>query len=189
MPSKQFLKSQDKKSPQGGFTLVELMVAITVFAIVAAVAIPSFTDMINNYRSVALAEDFVSALNYSRSEAVKRGTNVSICASKDGVICAGANAWSDGWIVFVDGAATERTTPPVVDAVLRSWSFQGGNAVINVGSGIGAAQFLRFTGMGTLGRFTPKIVTTKVSGCTGNSARSIGVASYGVISIAKASCG
>ncbi|WP_143729379.1 GspH/FimT family pseudopilin [Microbulbifer sp. GL-2] len=185
MSFKQSRKSQ--RPIQGGFTLIELMVAITVLAIVVAVAVPSFTDMINNYRSVSLAEDFVSGLNFARSEAVKRGTNVSVCASSNGTDCAGANNWSDGWIAFTDGAATEKAGAPVVNTVLRSWSFEEGNAVINVNQNA-ATNFLRFTGMGILGRFTPTTINSKVSGCTGDSARSIGVARSGVISIAKASC-
>ncbi|USD22090.1 GspH/FimT family pseudopilin [Microbulbifer variabilis] len=187
MHRKRFISTHGKKRTQSGFTLIELLVAMTVFAIVVSVAIPSFTDMINNYRSSALADDFINALHYSRSEAVKRGTNVSICASSNGSSCAGENKWSDGWIVFVDGALTEKAIDPVVDSVLRSWDFKGEEAVIGVTQNA-ATKFVRFTGMGTLGRFVQTNISVKTSGCTGDSANNIVLANSGVISISKTSC-
>ena len=69
------------KSRPGGFTLVELMVTLTVLAILVGVALPSFRDMILNNRRTAIVNDLVSSLLLARSEAIKRGQPVSVCAS------------------------------------------------------------------------------------------------------------
>src|SRR5690625_331574 len=70
-----------------GFTLIELMVTLAVFAIVAGLAIPSFTQMIRDNRSVALADNLLSAAQYARAQAVTVKGAVSLCASADGATC------------------------------------------------------------------------------------------------------
>ncbi len=85
---------------QLGFTLLELIVTITIAGILFGIAVPSFNEAIKNNRNTTLANDFVTSLNIARSEAVKRGQRVSICASADGVTCAAAGTWAQGWIVF-----------------------------------------------------------------------------------------
>lgn len=87
---------------QTGFTLVELMIAIGIVAILAALAMPSFQNMIINNRITAQANTMVGSINVARSEAVKRGHGVSLCASSDGATCSGGSAFGGGWIVFDD---------------------------------------------------------------------------------------
>lgn len=61
-----------------GFTLIELMVAIAVFAIMAAVALPSFTSSIQKSKADTEISDLMRALNYARLEAIDRGANTRI---------------------------------------------------------------------------------------------------------------
>jgi type IV fimbrial biogenesis protein FimU len=61
-----------------GFTLIELMVVITLLAVTAAVAIPSFTSFVRNNRLQAQAAEVKTLLNYARGEAVVRRTPVTI---------------------------------------------------------------------------------------------------------------
>ncbi|MFS1524594.1 GspH/FimT family pseudopilin [Microbulbifer sp. 2304DJ12-6] len=176
------------RSPQAGFTLIELMVTLAVLAILITVAVPSFTDMINNNRSVALSEALTNALNFTRSEAVKRGARVSICASDNGTGCTAANTWSSGWIVFVDAAASDGAAP-IVGQVLRVKEIEHDKAAITVDDEQGGAvRFIRFTGLGALGRFVPVGFESKISDCTGRSARDITIGGAGVISVAKSDC-
>lgn len=87
-----------------GFTLVELMVAVALVAVLSSIAIPSFrTFMVK--RTVQVAVDaMLMDLRYARSEAIKRSAAVSLCQSANGTSCAGAGGgWIDGWIVFIDG--------------------------------------------------------------------------------------
>ncbi|HEY8100135.1 MAG TPA: GspH/FimT family pseudopilin [Burkholderiaceae bacterium] len=65
------------KSGHLGFTLVELMIGITIMAILLGVAIPSFKVWITNTRIRTTAESVASGLQRARAEAVARNTNVS----------------------------------------------------------------------------------------------------------------
>jgi type IV fimbrial biogenesis protein FimT len=98
--------------PASGFTLLELIVAISIAGVLMAVAIPSFRDMIRNSRLTAYTNEFVTALNLARNEAVKRGVSVSVRK-----IGGTGTYWStSGWNVFVDDGgcsnSTNLTTPP-----------------------------------------------------------------------------
>jgi type IV fimbrial biogenesis protein FimT len=88
-----------------GFTLLELMLAITVLGILVGIGVPSFTDSIRRNRLTSQTNALVSALAIARSEAVKRGTLVTICPASDATqsACAGLAQWAaNGWIVFSD---------------------------------------------------------------------------------------
>lgn len=87
---------------RNGFTLIELLVTIAVFAVIVGVAIPSFQNIIVS-NSVSFSRDeFFSVLTYSRSEAIKSGTSVTVCRSSDSVTCDDSLDWGDGWLIFVD---------------------------------------------------------------------------------------
>lgn len=91
------------KYNQAGFTLIELMVTVVIASILAATAIPSFSNMIKNGRTMSVYNGLVSELAYARSEAVKRSQNVSVCARASDTSCASSTAdWSDGWLVYVE---------------------------------------------------------------------------------------
>jgi type IV fimbrial biogenesis protein FimT len=68
------------KSPSG-FTLIELMLTLTVAAVLMMIAAPSFREFLQNSRMSAQVNLFISDLNISRSEAVKRRTRVTMCKS------------------------------------------------------------------------------------------------------------
>lgn len=79
-----------------GFTLLELIVAISIAGILMSMAIPSFSDMMRNNRLTTYANELVTSLNLARSEAVKRGVPVTVRKI-------GTGNWSAlGWNVFVD---------------------------------------------------------------------------------------
>ena len=76
---------------QRWFTFLELMITLTVAAILSTLAFPSFVTMTKNNRLTTQANDFILALNITRSEAVKRGTPTTITAS--------GGSWANGWTV------------------------------------------------------------------------------------------
>jgi type IV fimbrial biogenesis protein FimT len=80
-----------------GYTLLELMVTVTIVGILMGVAVPSFTSVIDSNRLTTYANDLVTALNFARSEAIKRGQQVTV--RRKGVTSA---QWELGWDVFVD---------------------------------------------------------------------------------------
>ncbi|MDO4231155.1 MAG: GspH/FimT family pseudopilin [Lautropia sp.] len=97
--------SSGARSGVKGFTLVELMVVMAIFAIVAAIAAPSFRDFTIRRAISAQISDFASAVRFARSEAVKRGREVSMCPAlyinNIAPMCnRNTREWQNGYIVF-----------------------------------------------------------------------------------------
>ena len=83
-----------------GFTLTELMITVAIAAIVLAIGIPSFRDTIRENRLTTYNNQFITALNLARSQAISRGSRVTLCPST-GADCE-AIGYENGWIVFTD---------------------------------------------------------------------------------------
>jgi len=92
---------QHQKIYNSGFTLIELIVTLALAAIILTQAVPSFNALVQNNRLISQKNEFISALNLARSEALKRGVRITVCASSDKTTCNTAN-WEKGWIIFSD---------------------------------------------------------------------------------------
>jgi type IV fimbrial biogenesis protein FimT len=96
-----------------GFTLPELMVAIALASTLAAWSMPTFREARLDAARTREVNQFVQAVHFARSEALKRNGVVSLCPSLDGRRCAGAGtSWDRGWIAF---ANLDRDAPPARD--------------------------------------------------------------------------
>jgi type IV fimbrial biogenesis protein FimT len=102
----------------GGFTMTELLIAITIVGILFAIGVPSYQNVTSSNRVSTEINGLLYDMQYARSEAIKQGTPVTICASWDGVTCLGWVWWGAGWIVFEDRNGNQVVDPG--EAVLRS---------------------------------------------------------------------
>ena len=102
-----------------GYTLVELLVVVTIAAVLVMLAVPAYTSSITRYRISSEVNTLVADLQYARSEAVKQGINVTMCISTDGQTCTGnTTSWAAGHVVrtspvgaFAPAAAMLRAQP------------------------------------------------------------------------------
>ena len=87
---------------QSGVTLIELLVTLSIAVILMAIAVPGFQDFFRRNRIDSSVSELMGALNYARSEAIRRGVRVSICRSGTGANCTTTQPWQEGWIVFTN---------------------------------------------------------------------------------------
>ena len=96
-----------RKTAVTGFTIFELIVSMAVAAVLAALALPSFAEFIDDNRLRGVATELMSDLNLARGEAIKRNARVLICPKVGNSDCA-SNAkdkWNNGWVVCYDADA------------------------------------------------------------------------------------
>jgi type IV fimbrial biogenesis protein FimT len=91
-----------KGHAQSGFTLIEVIIASAVVAILLSLMIPSFGTLTMNERMTTQANDFISTLVLARGQALKRVSRVTVCSSADGASCSRSGGWEQGWIAFAD---------------------------------------------------------------------------------------
>jgi len=84
-----------------GFTLVELLVSVSISCVLLTQAIPAFIDYVRGNRLATQTHHFVSAVNFARTEAINRNMQVIICV-RSGSSCDNSNYWEQGWIIFYD---------------------------------------------------------------------------------------
>lgn len=89
-----------------GFTAIELMVVVSIVAVLAALAGPSFLLMIESWRVRDATESLRSTLMLARSEAIKRGGQVAIQKlpnNTNGCTTASRTRdWDCGWFICQD---------------------------------------------------------------------------------------
>lgn len=136
--------SRSMKATQGGLTLIELVMTLSIASLLSTLAVPSFQDLVRANRIAALSNEFSAAIQFARSEAITRGTRVSLCSSANPEAatpsCSTGIGWAEGWIVFVDGG-----TPGALDGAdqpLRLGQPAASDATIDGGTRF--ADFLSF---------------------------------------------
>lgn len=89
---------------QAGFTLLELMVTITVVAILTAIAFPNFRDLLKRNAVSGHSNELIGDLNFARETASTEMSYVSICPSANpndaAPSCAASESYAQGWIVY-----------------------------------------------------------------------------------------
>lgn len=135
---------------EAGFTLVELVITLTIAGILIAVAAPAMQTFILDQRLTTQANDFIADLSLSRSESIRRASNVVICKQGGSVSspsCSTSAAWEAGWVVFVD--ADSDGTLDSNETVLRIRQSLDGSNTLTATSGTNNLIFSS-TGLTTL---------------------------------------
>ena len=86
-----------------GFTLLELVIIVTILAITSAFAAPGVMSMIADNRISSSVNDYVAALQFAKTEAAARISPVTLCKANNNLNnCVAGGDWQQGWVVFAD---------------------------------------------------------------------------------------
>jgi len=96
-----------------GYSLPELLIVLAIVAILMVIGLPSYTNIISANNVTSEINGLLGDLQFARSEAVKRGQCVRVCAADTSAggssfTCNNAVAanWYHGWFAFVDTSAS-----------------------------------------------------------------------------------
>ncbi len=97
----QIYDSTMREYQQSGYTLMELLITLSIAGIVLGLAVPGMNEFIKNERLTTTTNMLLTDLMLARSEAVERNLPALLCVSSDQTSCTGTSL-SQGWLVFVD---------------------------------------------------------------------------------------
>lgn len=146
-----------------GFTLIELVVTISIAAVLLMIGVPSFIGFQRNSELTSATNSFVAALGAARGEAMKRGQRA--------VVVPGANNdWSTGWTIFIDADNNQQFNGSDV-LIVRQGALPNYFTATGQGTALGSPAYVMFnpsgyaqTSTSTFQSVTLKIERNDVSG-------------------------
>jgi type IV fimbrial biogenesis protein FimT len=142
-----------------GYTMLELVMVISIVAILATIAMPGFKYVTTSNRIAGEVNGLLGDMQFARSEAVKEGQTVTVCISADLASCAGNAAggnWALGWIVFLDTNGDQQVQAATEAIIRKQPAFSGTDTFV---AGSAAFNSVTFNRLG----YAPTGVTTIVS--------------------------
>lgn len=114
-------------APASGFSVIELLVALSVVAIMAAAAAPGFRDLAAGFALDGAYNRLARDLRLARSEAIVRQGRVSLCARADATSC--GSDWTRGWHVFAETAGGTSGRIDAGERLLSTHHADGGGSL------------------------------------------------------------
>jgi type IV fimbrial biogenesis protein FimT len=124
------------QSIQKGFTLVELMIAVSILGVLVALALPAYRDMIQNSMIRGTAESIQSGLQQARIEAIRRNARVQFVMP---------TATNSAWTI---GCVTATADCPAL--ITERKNSEGSSSAVTVTRTPAAATTVVFDGLGSV---------------------------------------
>ena len=100
------------RSASAGISLLEILICVAILMLTAAIALPHTTQMLTQQRIRQQMLLLHAQLAMARSTAITRSTPVSLCPSRDGVLCRTDSDWSSGRRMYLDGGRRAQPGSP-----------------------------------------------------------------------------
>ena len=183
------------RASNAGFTIIELLVTVTVLGIILAIGLPSLRDFLVRNQVAAIAAEFTNDVSRTRTEAISRNSCVSMCTSNNTQnaltggtpSCTTANSnWQAGWIIFANPTCSAAiTTPNATDRPLITVR-QAGAVDFTLAPESGTLQALTFDAKGlVIITQTNLALKHTTEAATSPNYRSLCISSAGRVSVKK----
>ena len=129
--------------PASGYTLAELLAGMALAALLLVMALPGYRAWIADEQLLNHARLLAGSMQLARSEAIKRGHRVNLCKSANGVQCADAGRWDQGFILHGDFDRTGEVDG--ADTIIR---FEPGPKDIRVAANRPLQDYVSYTSLG-----------------------------------------
>lgn len=182
-------------SQQRAMTMIEILIVIAILGIVIALALPSMSGFIQVNRVRSTTSEWISSLDYAKTEAITRGYPVSICPiGTPGTTSCGAAVedWRNGWLIFANennAIALPGSTvglPGASDELLRVVDDVTG-LTFSSNPGDTAINFITFQSSGFPDPGAGTLILTP-TGCVSDNQRKIEVSATGRVEVTAQNC-
>ena len=160
---------------RAGFTVVELMVALAVAAILGTMGASGYGAIVGRTRVAGDANDLLSAIQLTRSEAAKRGRRVTLLPVR--------GDWAAGWTAFVDLDGNRQVDAGEPVLAVHAPLHRTTRVTANTTPG-----YIAFAGNGTPQQYSGGFLAATITLCDAGTARSIVLAKTGRTRVTTTTC-
>ncbi len=162
-----------KKTPlvgYRGFTLIELVITLTIATVLVALAAPGLKNLVSDSRLVSQVNDLTADINVTKNEAIKRNTTGGVCPTVNGTSCASGGNWANGWFVYIVCPTNDSSCASGAIVPIKRHEALTGGITLSVsrtdsGGSLSTADLLTFGGNGILIQPTTTTYTYRFTLC------------------------
>ena len=129
-------------SQQYGYTLIELLITLSIISIFSLNVFPNLSALLAQQRSAVLTNNLASALAYARSEAITKHITVLTCQSNNGSECNRSGNWHNGWIIFADENRNKQRDPDEI--LMRVYAAENNGTQVTFRGSAGIRHYMKY---------------------------------------------
>jgi type IV fimbrial biogenesis protein FimT len=112
-----------RKHLKFGFTLIEVLISLSIMGILFAIALPGAQHFIQQTQDEILQQKIINAIELAKNESQIRRLPTGLCKSKNQTSCEDGGEWGEGQLIFMDeNKDGVISNPEQIISVIRSKS-------------------------------------------------------------------